>query len=104
LNGDQPLALTQYLRCAQILRDQIGVAPTEETRALYEKMLHHRFEPARDALKPNPTPETNQPLSPDPTTENALERIHHLMQVVDKTHHELRALEELILKRGINCG
>ena len=37
-SGQRNAALHQYQRCEQILKDQLGVAPQAETRALYERI------------------------------------------------------------------
>jgi DNA-binding SARP family transcriptional activator len=104
LNGEQHVALAQFNRCAQILRDQVGVAPTEETRSLYEKMLHNQFEPARFPVKAQNEVEKSGPVSTDEMMEYALVRIHHLKQMVEETNQELCRLEEQIrtLKRRNN--
>jgi DNA-binding SARP family transcriptional activator len=44
LSGDRHSALAQYKRCAQILEDEMGIQPMEETRTLYTRMLHNQFE------------------------------------------------------------
>jgi DNA-binding SARP family transcriptional activator len=36
LNGHQGNAIRQYLECARILKEELGVAPMPETRALYD--------------------------------------------------------------------
>ena len=37
--GERALALRQYHACRKVFRDQIGVEPSDETRALYAAML-----------------------------------------------------------------
>jgi DNA-binding SARP family transcriptional activator len=41
LNGHQANAIRQYAECARILKQELGVAPMPETRALYEFLLAH---------------------------------------------------------------
>ena len=38
LSGDQAAALAAYMRCQKVLRDELGIAPDTETRALYERI------------------------------------------------------------------
>jgi DNA-binding SARP family transcriptional activator len=102
-NGEPHVALAQYNRCVQILRDQVGVAPTEETRSLYEKMLHNQFEPPR-LIKPQSGFDSIAALSTDEMMDNALARIQHLLQMVEETRFELRILEEQIRKERMRHG
>jgi DNA-binding SARP family transcriptional activator len=37
--GERPLALRQYHACRTIIRDRLGVEPSEETRELYRSLL-----------------------------------------------------------------
>ncbi len=37
--GNRPAIARQYASCTKVLRDQIGVPPSEETKALYEKLM-----------------------------------------------------------------
>ncbi len=53
-SGQRAAALTQYERCRRILHEELGVAPSAETRALYERI---RYSPApRHNLPAEPTP------------------------------------------------
>lgn len=96
LSGDPQMALAQYSRCVQILREQIGVSPTAETCQLYERMLHHQFEP--------PQPAPAQALSGDALTEYALQKIQHLMRVMEDTNQELRRLEDVLRQAHHDCA
>jgi DNA-binding SARP family transcriptional activator len=40
--GQTALALRQYKRCEAILREELGVQPDQETKALYQELLRHR--------------------------------------------------------------
>jgi hypothetical protein len=42
LRGERSAALRQYERCRQMLWEELGVEPAEETRALYERILASR--------------------------------------------------------------
>lgn len=39
MNGQRGEAITQYLRLAELLRDELGIDPMAETKALYEHIL-----------------------------------------------------------------
>ncbi len=57
-SGQRSAALAQYALCRQILADELGVAPTDETQALYHAILANQRE-ARvpdDAPAPPPSP------------------------------------------------
>jgi predicted ATPase/DNA-binding SARP family transcriptional activator len=45
ISGQRSSALIQYQRCHQILADELGVAPGEETTTLYERIRDGEFEP-----------------------------------------------------------
>jgi DNA-binding SARP family transcriptional activator len=51
LNGHQGNAVRQYQECARLLKDEIGVAPMPETRALYDFILAQGAKP-KDAPSP----------------------------------------------------
>jgi DNA-binding SARP family transcriptional activator len=46
LSGDRSQALRQYERCAAALKEELGVAPSKRTTALYEKIRADSFVPA----------------------------------------------------------
>lgn len=71
LAGDRTAAMRQYHRCAEILRDELGVEPAASTRALYE-----RIRTSESAWPP-----TGQPVAVDPaqTEEGFLERFLDLL-------------------------
>ncbi|MFV0383901.1 AfsR/SARP family transcriptional regulator [Paracoccus sp. (in: a-proteobacteria)] len=45
--GNRPLALRQYAACEQILREELGVAPMDETRRIQETLLSVTPRPSR---------------------------------------------------------
>ncbi|MFA3916426.1 AfsR/SARP family transcriptional regulator [Ruegeria hyattellae] len=45
--GNRPLALRQYAHCEQILREELGVAPMDETRRIQETLLAVTPRPSR---------------------------------------------------------
>jgi hypothetical protein len=87
------MALVQYHHCERILQDQVGVEPSDETRNLYQQMLHHRYTvPAELYIS------KRSPVNPDSATaiELAIHEIHHLRQVIEDTKAELVRVEELL--------
>jgi len=53
LSGERSAALRQYERCQDVLREELGVDPAQETRALYERILASR--PRRGYILPQQT-------------------------------------------------
>lgn len=53
LNGERAAALRQYRECVRILDAELGVAPLEETTAVYRSVQENR-------LRPGPTPPRRQ--------------------------------------------
>jgi DNA-binding SARP family transcriptional activator len=44
-SGDRNAALAQYQKCGQILAEELGVEPADETTALYERIRQARTPP-----------------------------------------------------------
>jgi DNA-binding SARP family transcriptional activator len=59
-SGQRSAALAQYALCRQVLADELGVAPADETQALYRAILANQ----REARVPDDAPA----LSPFPQT------------------------------------
>jgi DNA-binding transcriptional activator of the SARP family len=103
LLGDPQMALVQYHHCEQILGDQVGVEPTEETRNLYQQMLHHRFAMPKEIFISTSSIENPKNINIETATEYAIHEIHHLRQVIEETKAELVRVEEL-LEQARNNG
>ena len=59
--GDRDSALAQYRRCAQILGDELGIAPMRETAQVYHQMAHNQYpsaHPEAEAQSRAPSPST----------------------------------------------
>lgn len=52
--GQRTAALKQYRSCVRFLEEELGVAPLEETTALYEAVLEDRLTPPQIELPPTP--------------------------------------------------
>jgi DNA-binding SARP family transcriptional activator len=103
LAGNPYAALAQYKRCAQILQEEMGIQPMEETRFLYERMARNQF-----------TSEDKQPLSiaslpvnmklarATPDVEAALQRLHHLQRTINKMNEEVGLVEQMLYETLAN--
>jgi predicted ATPase/DNA-binding SARP family transcriptional activator len=54
-SGQRTAALAQYATCRQVLQEELGVEPSDETQALYERLQAVRGGPKHN-LPPQPTP------------------------------------------------
>ena len=102
LSGNRAAALAQYKRCAQILREELGIAPLQETTAVYQQMIHNQYAPevlraghvsisnGRNG-KPDVSDQKLQALA-----EKALQRVQVLQRMLEETNAELRQIETLI--------
>ena len=79
LCGNRSAALAQYKRCVQVMREMLDVAPMEETRLLYEQMLHDEFNPApRVAGSKANAARLNRGEGKDLTIDRALQKLRRL--------------------------
>ena len=62
LNGDRAAALAQYRDCVRTLSQELGVAPVEETAALFEQVSEGTL--AARGRRPRPPPPRSSPLRP----------------------------------------
>ena len=95
LQGDRAAALAQYKRCAQVLREALGIQPMDETTRLYQQIAHSQFQPA--VLREAPLtwavdPDGSQTLA----AEYILQRVHYLQAMVEEARTELGAIEPLL--------
>jgi DNA-binding SARP family transcriptional activator len=100
LSGDRSQALEQYRLCVQVLREELGTAPTGRTTLLYRQMLSNQFNP--DAWRVR-----HGEISPDqPQREgalqaivlDALQKLRRLQTMTEQTAAELYEIEHLISK------
>jgi DNA-binding SARP family transcriptional activator len=98
LQGNRTAALAQYKKCHQILQEELGLQPMEETRLLYDQMVHNKVD-ASHWMVDAETSATELRLregSMHSIAELALKRLRHLQAVIDETSAELHLLERLI--------
>jgi DNA-binding SARP family transcriptional activator len=103
LAGDRNAALAQYKRCVQILRDELGTPPTEETTRLYQQMVNNDYSPLE---RPSPSSKLLKPKDQalQPLVEHALQKVRRLQTTLEETNAELRHLEHLINMALLNNG
>ena len=97
-SGDRHAALAQYKRCAQILLEELGIPPMDETTLLYQQMSHNQFDPANWPAHPETvsTENTWEEAPVDPLAQHALQKLQHLQAMLEETSIELRQVERLI--------
>lgn len=64
LDGQSGAALAQYERCRRMLREELGVEPSSETRVLAERISHGHLQREASALSPASTGVQGLTLSP----------------------------------------
>lgn len=98
LSGDRTSALAQYHRCRQILQEELGVSPIEDTRQLYEQMRRGQTDAINQLMQHNLnlSPKSNSVIKQAYLSENLLEQLHNLQRTIEDSRTELRQLEKLI--------
>ncbi len=99
LTHDRASALAQYRRCVQVLRDELGIDPMDETRHMYEQMRRNQFELAeRPVITPALSSASDPPLksSTQLLARQALHRIRELQTILTETSQELHQLENAL--------
>lgn len=104
--GDRSSALAQYKRCEQILQDELGIGPMEETVTLYHMMLHNCFSSEEQQDIPTSTKKLSGNRTPIQLIEDeqnsgasiqeALRRLTRLHLVMQKTSSEIQQIEQII--------
>ena len=96
--GDRTAALEQYKRCEQIMRETLGIAPTEETRRLYQTIMRHQSD--RISLPPDgSTRHPVQATAGEPSQLSAIhlhDRLQRLHTLLDEVSLELNQLEQIV--------
>lgn len=96
LHGNRGAALAQYRLCAQTLREELGIAPMEETRALYEQMLHGRIRAPEQLLAAGMDPQPAPPELPPLLAQDLLQKLQRLQETIERNQAELRQIEGMI--------
>jgi DNA-binding SARP family transcriptional activator len=98
LLGDRAAALAQYKRCAQILRETLGIKPMEETTRLYRQIVHDQHGPPHcSACHDGPLTWTASSGGPrELVAEYVLQKVHRLQATIDEASAELHQIEPLL--------
>jgi DNA-binding SARP family transcriptional activator len=98
LMGDRNAAFAQYKRCAQILRDELGVAPMPETVKAYEAMVKNNYCAAEISQPHNRSHHLAQhPQESQIVITQITARMRELQKSLQSTQTELRNLERLLV-------
>lgn len=97
--GNRHAAVAQYKLCVQILQEEMGIGPMEQTQQLYKFIL--QSEPTLTGWNSSPDQMfsfsmVNITDSSSPFAHELLQRIHHLQSVVEQSSKELSSLESLV--------
>ena len=98
LADNRNAALTQYKRCRNILRNELGIRPMIETQNIYALLLRNEFNPKTwhgDQIRPSISEE--MPDSSIATlVRRALVKLNRLQETIEGTSKELHIIEQLI--------
>ena len=97
--GNRSAALAQYKRCAQILREELGIAPLHEITTIYQQMIHNQYSPVLQRMAPERSL-SDQGLHA--LAEKALLRLQYLQQMLEETNAELRQIETQLHSNLLN--
>lgn len=89
-NGDRPLAMRQYALCEQLLREELGVEPMDETRLIQETIL---AVPARRTTVPEPAaprPVATAGRTPAQKVDMALANVNSARHWLEDASRDLR--------------
>lgn len=97
--GNRSAALAQYKRCAQILREELGIAPLQEITTIYQQMIYNQYSPVLQRIAPERSL-SDQGLHA--LAEKALLRLQYLQQMLEETNAELRQIETQLHSNLLN--
>jgi DNA-binding SARP family transcriptional activator len=96
--GDRGAALAQYKRCAQILRDELGIAPMKETTHIYQQMVNNQYISESLATRNSdivPMQAQNAIVNYQ-VFDNTLQKLKHLQSIIEEARLEIRNIERII--------
>jgi len=98
LLGERSGAVAQYRRCAQVLRETLGISPTTETRRLYRQMARGQCDPEAwtEFSQPAVTADPPADAAVSPLADWALQRLRRLEHTIEEARAELQHLERLL--------
>jgi DNA-binding SARP family transcriptional activator len=88
-NGDRPLAMRQYAVCEQVLREELGVEPMDETRRIQQTIL---AVPAKPVVSADPVPRRRSDTSRSPVqkVDMALSNLNTARNWLEEVSSDLR--------------
>jgi DNA-binding SARP family transcriptional activator len=90
LAGDRTAAIRQYQRCIEILRAELGVAPSRRTTALYEQIRADQVDPPAAG----PPTDRMQPAVPlDDQLRGLRELAASMAQIQGRLHQSIQSIE-----------
>ena len=101
LAGDRETALAQYHACRELLQNELGLEPMQETRSLYETILRSPASPHNLSLHHAGDSGSSAGLQAGPPLKEMLQKLHYLKMIVEQTNTELQLLEGMI-HRGLS--
>lgn len=96
LAGDRNAALAQYKRCEQILREELDMPPMEETKRLYDQMLHNQYVANAGGREESISGEAGQSERSPRARKRVLQEVQQLRAKVDEARADLQRLERLL--------
>ena len=98
MSGDRKSALTQYKLCYQILHEELGCHPMQETQRIYKQMSHDRIYPKdwREILSSSTPIELNSSNSADPVRKRIQCELHRLQEMIEDAKATSHNIEKLI--------
>jgi DNA-binding SARP family transcriptional activator len=94
--GDREAALRQYRSCCEILQNELGLKPVQETQHLYEAILRSSAAPAGRGPEASAGPNNSATIQPDSHLKEMLQKLHFLEMMLEQTNTELHLLERMI--------
>lgn len=105
LLGDRAAALAQYKRCAQILRETLGIEPMEETTRLYRQIVHNEFRPSNwPDCGGVPLPRASHDGPTQAPAKYVLQRVIALHATIEEASVELGRIENLVRETILNSA
>ncbi len=100
LAGDRTASIAQYKHCCQVLHDELGISPMEETKLLFDLILHNpaQIKNWSDQGGINLSGESQlfEKSQSQPLLEHTINKLHRLQKMIEETSNELQLLENLI--------
>lgn len=98
--GDRTQAIYQYQRCVAVLREELGVEPSDRTKQLYEQIRFDTFKPPLFALEKG----MNQKVEAAPGLEEMLSRMEEfagtLKQFESQVQQNISTLQSILASQA----